>query len=169
MHSTADHSVPQLKHPQGIVAHAWLQRATTKNNPQNSRVSSDTPEPPLSAQESEEAALILGRWTSPPQPVWPPTTASRTGCHSCMQLLPLLSEGVPTGALSELPRSMQWPPKGHADIPHELTECMGNWKAAEAEPATVLALLETKSPTGGSSAQKCPSSRLGSIGIKALL
>ena len=36
-----------------------------------------------------------------------------------IKLLFLLSEGVPTGALSELPRSMQWPLKEHADLPHE--------------------------------------------------
>ena len=35
---------------------------------------------------------------------------------------------------------MQWPPKEHADLHNELTECLGNWKAAEA--ARVLALLE---------------------------
>ena len=56
-----------------------------------------------------------------------------------IKLLPLLSEGVPTGALSELPRSIQWPLKEHADLPHKLTECMGNWKA---EPDTVSALLD---------------------------
>ncbi|CAJ1348235.1 unnamed protein product, partial [Effrenium voratum] len=38
---------------------------------------------------------------------------------------------VLTGGLSELPRSMQW-----------LTECIGNWKAAEAEPDAVSALFE---------------------------
>ena len=59
-----------------------------------------------------------------------------------IRLLPLLAEGVPTGGLSELPRSMQWPPKENADLPHELTECVGDWKAAEAEPDTVSALLE---------------------------
>ena len=34
----------------------------------------------------------------------------------------LLAEGVPAQALSKLPRSMQWPPKEHADLPSELTE-----------------------------------------------
>ena len=67
------------------------------------------------------------------------------GGHAGIGLLPLLSEG---GALSELPRSMQWPLKEHADLPHELTECMGNWKAAEAEPDTVSALLEKEISNG---------------------
>ena len=44
---------------------------------------------------------------------------------------------------------MQWPPKEHADLlPHELTECMGNWKAAEAEPNTVSALLDKEISNG---------------------
>ena len=64
-----------------------------------------------------------------------------------IKLLPLLSEGVPTGALSELPRSMQWPLKEHADLPHELTECMGNWKATEAEPTQCLPFWIKKSHT----------------------
>ena len=43
---------------------------------------------------------------------------------------------------------MQWPPKENADLPHELTECVGNWKAAEAEPETVSALLEKEISNG---------------------
>ena len=57
-----------------------------------------------------------------------------------LKLLPLLAEGVPTGALSELPRSMQWPPQESSEKSVELLECIGNWKAAEAEPDTVSAL-----------------------------
>ena len=43
---------------------------------------------------------------------------------------------------------MQWPPKPQADLPSELTECIGNWKAAEAEPETVSALLEKEIANG---------------------
>ena len=65
-----------------------------------------------------------------------------------LKLVPLLAEGVPAGAVSELPHSMQWPPKPQADLPSELTECIGNWKAAEAEPETVSALLEKEIANG---------------------
>ena len=43
---------------------------------------------------------------------------------------------------------MQWPPKSQADLPSELTECISNWKAAEAEPETVSALLEKEIANG---------------------
>ena len=43
---------------------------------------------------------------------------------------------------------MQWPPKPQADLPSELTECIGNWKTAEAEPETVSALLEKEIANG---------------------
>ena len=39
-----------------------------------------------------------------------------------LKLVQLLAEGVPTGAVSELPRSMQWPPKPQADLPSELNK-----------------------------------------------
>ena len=35
-----------------------------------------------------------------------------------------------------------------AKTPGELTECIGNWKAAEAEPETVSALLEKEIANG---------------------
>ena len=137
------------------VAHAWVRWATIQNLIPKilAHVSSDTPEPPLSAQESEEAALIAFAAVNLPAPT---SMAPDNGqpyrlslLHALasasddpdIKLLPLLSEGVPAGALSELPRSMQWPLKEHADLPHELTERMGNWKAAEAEPNTVSALF----------------------------
>ena len=43
---------------------------------------------------------------------------------------------------------MQWPLKEHADLPHELTECMGNWKVSEAEPNAVSALLDKEISNG---------------------
>ena len=156
MHSTADHSVPQPSHPLGTVAHAWPRWATTQNLILKilAHVSSDTPEPPLSAQESEEAALIafaavnLAPDNGQPYRLSLLHALASASDDPDIKLLPLLSEGVPTGALSELPRSMQWPLKEHADLPHELTECMGNWKAAEAEPNTVSALLEKEISNG---------------------
>ena len=79
-----------------------------------------------------------------------------------LKLVPVVAEGVPTGAVSELPRSMP-----QADLPSELTECIGNWKAAEAEPETVSALLERKLQTDGSLEPACPLNKPDNIGIKA--
>ena len=122
MHSTADHSVPQPSHPLGTVAHAWLRWATTQNLIPKilAHVSSDTPEPPLSAQESEEIAFAAVNLPAPtsmaPDNGQPYRLSLLHALASAsddpdIKLIPLLSEGVPTGALSELPRSMQWPPK----------------------------------------------------------
>ena len=103
------------------------------------RVRSDKPEPPLSVQQSEEAALIAFEAVHNGQPY----RLSLLHALASMTRHPLLR-----GPSCELPRSMQWPPKEHADLPHELTECMGNWKAAEAEPETVSALLEKEISSG---------------------
>ena len=140
MHSTADHSIPDPDHP---LAH----------------VGSGDASPPLSAQQSEEAARIAFRAMNMPCPsdLAPDEGqpyrlsllhALATASNPDLKLVHLLAEGVPTGALSELPRSMQWPPKPQADLPSELTECIGNWKAAEAEPEVVSALLETEISNG---------------------
>ena len=123
-------------------------------------VGSGNASPPLSEQQSEEAARIAFRAMSVPCPselapdegqpyrlslLHALATASN---DPDLNLVPLLAEGVPTGAVSELPRSMQWPPKPQADLPSELTKCIGNWKAAEAEPETVSALLEKEIANG---------------------
>ena len=66
-----------------------------------------------------------------------------------MALLPLLETGVPTGAISQLPRSFQWPLKANSEStspPFEI--CDQNWKNAESEPEVVKALLEKEIASG---------------------
>ena len=63
MHSTADHSIPQPNHPLTIVARAWLhwldeQKLIPKIL---AHVGSGNASPPLSEQQSEEAARIAFR------------------------------------------------------------------------------------------------------------
>ena len=145
----------------GPVARAWLhwldeQKLIPKIL---AHVGSGNASPPLSEQQSEEAARIAFRTMSMPCPSeLAPDEGQRRAAYPCMpwrrhpmtdlKLVPLLAEGVPTGAVSDLPRSMQWPPKPQADLPSELTECIGNWKAAEAEPETVSAWLEKEIANG---------------------
>ena len=122
------------------MAQAWLQWAREQQLIPKilAHVQADTPEPPLSRVRrgsAHRSACLLHALASASE-------------DPGFRLLPLLAEGVPTGALSELPRSMQWPPKENADLPHELTECVGDWKAAEAEPETVSALLEEEISNG---------------------
>ena len=162
MHSTADHSIPQPDHPLTIVARAWMHWLDTQKLIPKilAHVGSGNASPPLSDKQSEEAARIAFRAMNVPCPadlapdegqpyrlslLHALATASN---DPDIKLVPLLAEGVPTGAVSELPRSMQWPPKPQADLPSELTECIGNWKAAEAEPETVSALLEKEIANG---------------------
>ena len=125
---------PTGDHPLGTVAQAWLQWAETQKLIPKIHIKADTPEPPLSVQSPKRQ-----RAPDDGQPYRLSLLhALASACEDPdIKLLPLLSKGVPTGALSELPRSMQWPPKEHADLPNELTECIGNWKAAGAEPDTV--------------------------------
>ena len=55
-----------------------------------------------------------------------------------MALLPFLQHGVPTGAVSALPPSLQWPAKKpDTAVPPDLEICEGNWKMAEDEPKPV--------------------------------
>ena len=59
-----------------------------------------------------------------------------------LALLPFLQHGVPTGAVSALPPSLQWPAKKPDSMPQpDLEICEGNWKMAEDEPETVQGLL----------------------------
>ena len=74
-----------------------------------------------------------------------PGTFACTGYRSQRsrsQAAAFVAEGVPSGAISALPRSLQWPEKTTSDPPSELSECLGNWTAAEAEPHLVQALLD---------------------------
>ena len=62
-----------------------------------------------------------------------------------MALLPFLQHGVPTGAVSALPPSQQWPAKKpDTAVPPDLEICEGNWKMAEDEPETVQSLLRNE-------------------------
>ena len=62
-----------------------------------------------------------------------------------MALLPFLQHGVPTGAVSALPPSLQWPAKkADSALPPDLEICEGNWKMAEDEPETVQGLLRNE-------------------------
>ena len=62
-----------------------------------------------------------------------------------MALLPFLQHGVPTGAVSALPPSLQWPAKKPDSVPPpDLEICEGNWKMAEDEPETVQGLLRNE-------------------------
>ena len=136
MHSTADHSIPQPNHPLTIVARAWLQWLDAQKLIPKilAHVGSGNASPPLSEQQSEIAFRAMNMPC--PSELAPDegqpyrlsllhalATASN---DPDLKLVPLLAEGVPTGAVSELPRSMQWPPKPQADLPSELTECIGN-------------------------------------------
>ena len=62
-----------------------------------------------------------------------------------MALLPFLQHGVPTGAVSALPASLQWPAKKpDSALPPDLEICEGNWKMSEDEPETVQSLLRNE-------------------------
>ena len=117
------------------MAQAWLQWAREQQLIPKilAHVQADTPEPPLSIKESEEAALIAFGAVGMPAPGWLPDQGQPyrlSLLHALasasedpdIRLLPLLAEGAPTRALSELPHSMQWPPEENADL-HELKEC----------------------------------------------
>ena len=111
MRSTADHSIPQPRHPLGAVARAWLRWATTNNLISKilAHVSSDTPEPPLSAQESEEAALIAFAAVNLPAPTsLAPDSGQPYRCHCC--------------ALASASNSFHCSPKvcPHKPYPHSL-------------------------------------------------
>ena len=54
-----------------------------------------------------------------------------------------LQQGVPTGALSDMPRSFIWPPKKQdaQDAP-ELQLCQTNWKGADDDPQLTWSLIQ---------------------------
>ena len=60
-----------------------------------------------------------------------------------------LQQGVPTGALSEMPRSYIWPPKKQQieDLP-ELQVCEANWKGAEEDPTLTWSLIQDELDNG---------------------
>ena len=125
LHSTADHSIPQPNHPLTIVARAWLHWLNEQKLIPTilAHVGSGNASPPLSEQQSEEAARIAFRAMSMPCPselapdegqpcrlslLHALATASN---DPDLKLVPLLAEGVPTGAVSELPRSGRQNPR----------------------------------------------------------
>ena len=68
--------------------------------------------------------------------------------------LPLLEQGVPTGAFDPLPSSGQWPQAPHSidassDLqgPH-LEHCRGNWTAAEQSPELLAQLIQQEVEKG---------------------
>ena len=64
-------------------------------------------------------------------------------------LIPYLQQGVPTGALSDMPRSYIWPPKhNEVSTPPELEVCSKNWKGADDNPTLTLQLIEEEITNG---------------------
>ena len=163
MRSTADWSIPHPGHPLQPVAQAWLQWA--KNNDAVPRIvahiAQARPEPPLSQEEGIECAMLAFKaLNSAPPESWEPSPGQPyrlrllqamgvASSNPDMALLPLLETGVPTGAISPLPRSFQWPLKANSEStapPFEI--CDQNWKNAESEPEVVKALLEKEISSG---------------------
>ena len=110
---------------------------------------------PLTEQECTEAVRIIYEALQLPAPSdLSPANGQPYRLHLLRQLaeswgdpdlalLPFLQEGVPTGALSPMPCSRQWPakPPNTSALP-ELELCEGNWKTAEEEPEVVQSLLD---------------------------
>ena len=64
-------------------------------------------------------------------------------------LLPFLKQGVPTGALSDMPRSFIWPPKpSSADTVPDLEICEKNWKGANEDPELTWDLINEEINNG---------------------
>ena len=117
MRSTADHSIPQPNHPLTIVVRAWLhwldeQKLIPKIL---AHVGSGNASPPLflSMPCPSELAPDAGQ----PYRLSLLHALATASNDPNLKLVPLLAEGVPTGAVSDLPRSMQWPPKPQANSP----------------------------------------------------
>ena len=170
MRSTADHSVPQPDHPLKIVAHAWLQWATTKNLISKilAHVSSDTPEPPLSAQVgavNKPAPASLAPDSGQPYRLSLLHALATASNDPDIKLLPLLSEGVHRGPVRIAPQHAVATQR--ARRPASRTHRMHGQLEGRRSRAR-HSVGPKKSPTDGSSAQRCPSNRLGGTGIKAL-
>lgn len=64
-------------------------------------------------------------------------------------LLPFLKQGVPTGALSDMPRSFIWPPKpSSTDTVPDLEICDKNWKGANEDPELTWELINDEIHNG---------------------
>ena len=112
--------------------------------------------PPLTPEEAIEAASVaLDELKTPHPATWEPEAGQPyrlsilRGLGKATQdrdlaLLAHLETGVPTGAITPLPSSFQWPSQDTVDLndlpPLEL--CWGNWKAAEEMPEVVAELLQ---------------------------
>ena len=154
MHSTADWCHPEPAHPLQTVA-----KPERNVVPRIlARVKSGSPDCPLTPSESLEVADMAHTALQLPCPSdMNPEAGQPYRLHLLqalanswwgdpdMALLPFLQHGVPTGAVSALPPSQQWPAKKpDTAVPPDLEICEGNWKMAEDEPETVQSLLRNE-------------------------
>ena len=157
-YSHANWSIAKKKQPLQSLTKAWLQWAHEKDLP--NRIMAHTikgeTSPPLTPEEAIEAAGIAMDELKMTHPVSWEREAGQPYRLSVlralgtatqdrdMALLAHLETGVPTGAISPLPSSFQWPSQDTLDLndlpPLEL--CWGNWKAAEEMPEVVAELLQ---------------------------
>ena len=164
-YSTAGHSLPKPTKPHTDIASNWTRWARQRKLETKimAHIAQAKPKAPLDEQEVQEAIAILYDALQLPIPA---NTAPETGQPYRLQilsklgiatedpdlaLLAHLEQGVPTGVITPLPSSHQWP---RANEPSEQTDatqldmCEGNWKAAEEHPEEVRALINKEMEQG---------------------
>ncbi|CAE7197288.1 unnamed protein product [Symbiodinium sp. KB8] len=164
------HSSQQLRQPLAKVAESVLGYLKQERlvSHIHSHLHHAKPEPPLSEERGAVIAEIIRLQLSPQVPA-SHALAIEPGQPFRLNLLeivaqatqdpdlglvPILKEGVPTGAFSELPPSGIWPPAqrsidSSSDLdPQRLEHCAGNWTAAEKDPALLQQLVDKEVQDG---------------------
>ena len=164
-YSTADHSLPKPTRPHADLAKQWTSWARTKQL--DSRIlahfAQAKPDAPLTEKEVQEAIEILYTALQDTAPANTEPEAgqpyrlrilSKLGIATQdpdLALLAHLEQGVPTGVITPLPSSHQWPRANDTSEQAEaiqLDMCEGNWKAAEEHPEEVRALIQKEIEQG---------------------